>query len=532
MDAFKQLRVATSALADTGHFEARSDATSDYFKSRYGSGAGSSVLYDAAMPSRARQNIGGVPQDSRRDLNRMSRTALTGKARYLYANDGFTRGAIRDKARYSVGHGLRPVPQKGTKAQKKARQEYWKQWCKVADVRGQYDFNKMQQILSISVDRDGDIGLVMVKSPSGFPQVQMVESHRIGDPGLDGPVATGEGTYWFDGLKLDESNRVVAYSVVTQDPFGVKTKEEIPAANFIHLFDGERADQFRGITALYHAINTLQDKKEIIDFEKKGVKMHSALAAVLKTKSNALAEDWKDSEGASENGGNANGASQSLNLTEVLEGGEIKVIGQNDNLELTSSNRPSPAFTGFLEFLLRDVATGLGLPYEFVWDAAKLGGTGSRLILEKAQRTFNERQDLLVQKVLNRLYFWVMSVAVKRGDLEYVEGDWDVKWQRPSEITVDAGRYAAADLADVNAGLMTKAEHYGRRGMDWSTESQQKDDEVDDLLTRAGKLADAHEVEISYVVQLLQQQSPNLPPDKTPPSPAKPAPKPAAAAQP
>jgi capsid protein len=505
MNSFKQLGLAAArGLAGSAQ------AIGNFFGYTGYAGA-NTVLYESALPSRSRQNITSTPQDSRRDLNRMSRTVLLGKARFLFANNGLTRGAIRDKARYAVGHGLRPHAQTANKAWNKAAQEYWENWCKVADVRGKYNFNAMQRLMSIAIDRDGDLGLVMVKSPNGFPQVQLVESHRIGDPGLDGPLATGDGTSWFDGLLLDKNNQVLAYSVVTQDALGVKTKEDVPASNFIHIFDGERADQFRGITALYHAINTIQDVKEIVDFEKKGVKLHSAIGAVLKTKSNSLEKDWKDGEGDSENGTQANGEKVKLDLMQILDGGEIPIIGERDTLDLTKSDRPSPAFKGFLDWLARDVCCGLGVPVEFVWDASKLQGTAQRFILEKAQRAFDERQDLLIHAALNRLWFWVISCGIKRGDLEFQEGAWQAKWQRPSKITVDAGNDAAAALADVEAGLQTAKEHYGRRGLDWEKERDQKENEVDDLLTRAMRQSKKHGTDLEYTVQLLQQTTPNMP---------------------
>jgi lambda family phage portal protein len=485
---------------------------------RAGSGG---PIHDAAYQSRSRQNLTSTPQDSRIDVTRMSRQTLMAKARALAANDGLTRGAIADKTRYSVGRGLIPQARTANQEWNTKAEDYWRQWCKIADVSGRYNFNRIQRIISKAVDRDGDIGVVMVKTPNGFPQVQLVEAHRIGDPGLDTPaLPTGpDGSYWQDGVLLSEAGSPLAYSVISVNPLGQKTRTVVPASNFIHVFDGERADQARGFTALYHAITTIQDKKEIIELERKGVKLHSAIAAVLRAKSSSLADDWKDGEGDSEGGTNPDGTPEKLSLMKVLDGGEIPVIGQQDNLDLTRSDRPSPAFTGFLEFLIRDIANGLGLPYEFVWNPEKLGGTAQRFVLEKAQRTFRERQDLISEVVLDRLWFWVISSAIKRGELDYIDGAWNVRWQLPAEITVDAGRDANADREDVKMGLMTEAEHFGRRGLDWLEEREQRHREVDDLLTRAQDVAKKFNVTLDYAAQLLQQSAPNIPPAKPPVAP-------------
>lgn len=457
-----------------------------------------SSIFEGAGHSRARSSPSHHPQDVRRDLNRFTRLQLLSKARWLYVNDGLTRGAINDVARYSVGSGLTPQAQTRDSALNDQYEEYWRQWCNVADVTGRMHFNRLQRILSIAIDRDGDVGLMMVRSAGGFPQVQLVESHRIGDTNTQ---AQGDGTDWIDGVRLNSMGRAIAYRIVSEDVQGIRTAKEVPASDFILLSDPDRADQARGVTALYHAINTLHDKKEIIDFERKGVKLHSAIGAVLKKKFGD-ADNWKDDEAKGPDG-------QPLNLMKVLEGAEIPVISTEEELELTRSDRPSPAFTGFLEFLIRDMATGLGVPYEFVWNPEKIGGANTRFILEKAQRRFRERQDLLISTVLNRLWFWVISVGIARGDLPHNDQAWRVRWQLPADLSVDAGRDGNSDREDVKLGLMNEAEHFGRRGRDWQEERDQKEREVGDLLTRAARLAKAHGIEVGMALQLLQLSTPN-----------------------
>jgi len=459
--------------------------------------AATSLLYDGANNSRSRTATPYWARDSKFELSRWTRLSLLSKARWLYANDGFTRGAIGDMARYSVGDGLRPIAMSTSKRWNQAAEFYWQQWCKVADVTGRHDFNFIQGMLSRAIDRDGDIGMILVKTPTGFPQVQVIESHRIGN-------AQGDGIEWIDGVKIDRpvGGRPVAYRIIEGDVLVGQDVMDIPAANFIHFYEPERTDQLRGVTSLYHAINTLLDKKDIIDFEKIGVKHNSAIAAVLKKKmGKTTAGEWDDDAENPNNG--------SLNFWQ-MQSGEIPVIGEKDDVIFHNSGRPSPAFTGFLEFLIRDVATGLGLPYEFIWNPEKLGGTSQRFVLAKAQRRFRERQHLFETKALNRLWFWVMSVGMKRGDIPQMDGAWQVRWQRPPELTVDAGRDANQDREDVKMGLMTQEEHFSRRGLDWELEKDQQQEEVDDLLTRAEALVEKHpDVPLQTAIQLLQLTNPN-----------------------
>jgi capsid protein len=349
------------------------------------------------------------------------------------------------------------------------------------------------------MDRDGDVGIMFVKSQSGFPLLQVIEAHRIGNP------AEREGDGWFDGVKLNEFGRPVAYNVYTKGN-GTRAASEdsvqISANDFILLFDPNRIDQVRGISAFTHAINHLHDKKDILGYEKTAVKANSSWTAVLKKAGgSADARDWNDDGNTSSNG---------IALMQMTDG-QMPVIDTNDAIERWMSDRPGTTFAGFLDYIIREVNVGMGLPPEFTWDTSRLGGASQRFILAKAQRRFDERQQLFINKVLNRLWLWVISVGIKRGDL-VLPADakpWSVEWQSPAELTVDAGRDAVADRDDVAAGLMTSAEHFGRRGRDWETEREQIEREARDLLDRAKRLSDDFSISIDAAVTLLRQNTPN-----------------------
>lgn len=470
-------------------------------------------LIEGANSTRLRTQRNTGSTDSRWDVSRYTRLELLGSARWLFLNEGVLRGICWDMARYSIGsRGLRPQSRSGNPEFDAAAETFWESWCKVADATGKHHFNTLQLLLSVAMDRDGDVGIVLARAASGFPIVQIVEGHRIGS------LTEKESDGWFDGVKLNELGRPVAYRVKTKGNTLRSEPEdaiEIPARDFILLFDPQRCDQTRGLSAFTHAINHIHDKKDILGFEKTAVKKNSAWTAVLqKAGGSADARDWND-DGVTR-------SESGLALMQVNEG-QMPVIDINDKITQWMSDRPGVTFSGFLDYLIREVNVGFGLPAEFSWDASKLGGTAQRFILAKAQRRFEERQQLFINKVLNRLWLWVISVGIQRGDL-VLPADalpWNVEWQAPAELTVDAGRDAVADRDDVSAGLMTAAEHFGRRGKDWESERAQIEKEARDLLTRAKKLSTEFGISIDAAVTLLRQNTPNpapLEPPKAAPS--------------
>jgi capsid protein len=177
------------------------------------------------------------------------------------------------------------------------------------------------------------------------------------------------------------------------------------------------------------------------------------------------------------------------------------------------SNRPSPTFQGFIELLLREIAVGLGLPFEFVWDLVKAKGSGSRFILAKAQRRFEERQRLLIDQFLTRVWRWVMAKAIKRKDLPAAQFWWLVRWQTPAKITVDAGREAQANRDDLRYGNRTLAMDASEQDLDWKDDIRaQREIETRDLLQRASRLMDEFkELTLDKALFLLSADSPNAP---------------------
>jgi capsid protein len=117
------------------------------------------------------------------------------------------------------------------------------------------------------------------------------------------------------------------------------------------------------------------------------------------------------------------GAASDAALLQRIVGGKLVALKPGESLDSFQSNRPSPVFTGFLEHLKRDSAAGM-LPYEFVLDASNIGGAGVRLIVAKADRRFSYRQMILIQRLLQPTWGYVIGDAIDRGELAPVKR-WD-----------------------------------------------------------------------------------------------------------
>jgi capsid protein len=137
------------------------------------------------------------------------------------------------------------------------------------------------------------------------------------------------------------------------------------------------------------------------------------------------------------------------------------------------SNRPNATFTGFLAALERDISQGV-LPYEFVGDSSKLGGATVRLITAKAGRVFSKYQTIMIENFCVPTWGYIIGQAIAAGELPD-DPQWaSVSWTTPKSVTVDAGREAAHDRADVEMGLLSMSELYAQRGLDFRTEMHKR----------------------------------------------------------
>lgn len=464
-------------------------------------------FYEGIRQTRERSAIPKGPQDTVNLNNSFTRREFMDIARYLYANDGLTKGVINEVARYTVGPGRRPQALTDDEKINDQYEAYFRQWTYRADYYRKHHFNRLQFIWNTSEVRDGDVGIALVRDERGEPAVQTIRGHRIGNFAKDERALKS----MKDGVVLDANDRVTGYCIRTGDGDGVV----LPSQSFILYTEAEESDAVRGITKLCHAINHTRDKHDLLSSEKTAVKTLSRFAGVLKSGSGTVTEgEWNDDPQVAE--------PTKVSIAQMQEG-ILPAIKNDEEIIPFDFSRPSPTFTGFLEFLIREITYGCGLPFEFLWNPSALGGTAQRFILEKAQRRFNERQEHFDNAVLTRIWGFVIGDAIERGLLPF-HPQWSlVSWGGLAWLSVDAGRDQAQDREDVISGLMSEATHAAMSGSDWRQRRNQIEREALDLIERADRIAKATGKDFDLVLALLRQTTPNGNPPEVKPEPKQPA---------
>jgi capsid protein len=427
--------------------------------------------FEAANWSPRRGTVPGAsPTDARNELTPGVRTELVRKSRYLHKNSGFMRELVANMAIYSTGDGIRVQAQSPKPEWNRAAEAYFALWSARCEVTRRFSFEECQALVCRGMDIDGEYFIHKTRDGDGEPRIQLIESHRIGDE--FGSKDT------IDGVALDGWGAPIFYRVLEDNGKG----RDLPAPAILHIHEPEWAGGVRSHPTIQHSINHVLDEMELLALEKHAVKDNADVSRILKTARGEL-----DDNGDFVVGGAAGGVESSdpVSLQRIV-GGKLIALKPDESLDSFQSNRPSPTFTGFLEHLRRDSALGM-IPFEFAADSSKIGGAGVRLIVAKADRRFSFRQMILERRLIKPVWTYVIGDAINRGILPPVEGWWKISSVPPKRVTVDAGREAQQNRADVEMGLKTLSDHFQELGADFGEEIERRASDAKLILETANK---------------------------------------------
>lgn len=392
------------------------------------------------------------PDDMRRDLAPWDRNEMVKKCRWAERESPLFKQILNDLVIYVVGDGIKPQSHATDQEVARQHEAYFAAKAKRLDVSGK-SFYQCQSILVRAMVRDGDAFCIKAEL-DGEARTQIIEAHRVGDPtDADTPADC------WDGIGFGKYNEPIYYSVYQADG----SSRKVEAQSVMHIVDMETASGSRGVPVLQSSLTCIQDAKEILELERRAVRDNGDTVRVIKKGSGFLDED-----AASEIGSVGNTAYDLANQM----GGKAIVLESSDSFESFESKRPNSTFVGFLAALEKDICSIL--PYEFVKDPTSAGGASVRLVTAKAARVFNKYQQVILTTYCQPTYEYIIAAGIAAGEIPDDPRWWDASWTTPKSVTVDAGREAANDRADIEMGLMSMSELYGQRGLDFRSEMEKR----------------------------------------------------------
>ena len=417
-----------------------------------------SSAYPTAANSVQRMAQGDLNADMIDLVDRQKERLLRSDARFIFTSNSTVNGAVMQKAGKVYGGSWRFQSHSLDPEFVKAVEEDMQKIDSLLDIRGpQYSWRRNVKLESKSLDVDGDFFVLLTETGEGFPQLQYLEAHRIGQTLYDNDGTLKDGKY--KGLRIqggviyNKFSRAVAYRVLTEDGEGFF---DVSARDIIHVTDPDWFSQGRGIPAIASGMLDWYDMAEVRDFEKISQKVNSALT--LKEKNATGNADV--ARGIAQGQRRSPGAFQS----QILAGGTIRYLKHSDDLEAHESNRPSDGFLKFSDKIEAGAFYGMKWRREML-DSSAVGGAGVRAFQRDINDCINDRFELL-ERYKKRVAVWIIAKRAQQGAYSLPEDWYKCSFTKPREFTVDDGNARKADREDLRAGVASECDILSRRGED------------------------------------------------------------------
>jgi capsid protein len=434
----------------------------------------------AADFSRLRGYVYFPQLDTRREITPYTRVETMRKSRWFCVNHGLPRRIVFGLSRLAAGTGLTPYPLTRDRTWNEEALAYANRRFEspfTFDVGGRFDFYSAQPFVLACHYRDGDQATALTESQTRQAMFALYEGHQIGTGVLPDGV---DPKRWYDGVRTDRNNKAVAYRFLDED--GAAT--ELPASSVMLLAEYERASQVRSTSILEHAVNHLHDGTDIVSFIKTGVKLNNLYGYWMEKQPTAGGGAPASPYGTTAAGPVSrvpiDSAGNKITLEQIIGGGAIPELDPGVSIKFNNSAHPHPNQLSLLDYLIRDIAWGVGVAPDLLWNIAALGGANTRFVLADAQSWIEKEQEKLVRLFCQRAYVYTIAKGVASGQLRRSPDPewWKVGWIPPPRLTVDFGRDGKLYIEQNRSAMLTLKTVFGWQGQDWQPQIDQWLDEV------------------------------------------------------
>lgn len=426
-------------------------------------------------------NLGGGDRPSEpwniRDVGKavpkMDRRMMVSASKTLYLNSPILKGAIDQKAMYAVGNAWLPVYKGGDRTfGDKAKKWLTDEWYEICNIVGDSsDFVSDLYLASVAMDRDGEIFEHFTGTPNGYPQIQIIPSHRIDAGGLtEGKLTKGRYSgsqfYHEDGIIYwTDTGKPAAYSFCDADG---KHERFIDAAFMKHTFEKAWPEQKRGLPIFWASLNGLRDILQSEEWERMNLLSMSSLNYTVHNESGGPDMDEPDyvaPEGCGEL------------AVKYLAGGQIMYAkaGSGEKLEQHQNFRPGNPWHEFYDMQVRQAMVEINWPMS-LWKPSGQG-TAERSQIGLACRSVEDRQSVL-KKIAKWRTSKACAWAVSAGRLPKSADWWNWDFTRPAKLTIDDGRTSKERLEKFKAGIINQTDMIGEEGKSFDENLIERGEEI------------------------------------------------------
>ncbi len=285
------------------------------------------------------------------------------------------------------------------------------------------------------------------------------------------------------GIEIDQYGGPVAIHVQKSHPadaaFGFVNNwewERIPVETewgrrlVLHMFDKEKADQHRGLTALSAVMAEFKTLNKYKMAELDAAVANALIATVTKSPDMTFEETVNLFGGDTERY-----LRERADFILKLRSGAVLPMFPGESLESYDPSRPNSAFGPFVDSIIKHISAGLDLPYELLMrDFTKGSYSSIRAALMQAWRVFANARAATIAQWCDPVYELWLEEAIDAGEIEADDDWWDnrsawtrCRWLGDGQGWLDPVREAQAAQLRIASAISTYEQECAEQGLDW-----------------------------------------------------------------
>lgn len=445
MDNFKanrELKIAEKEnraarlRAKTMAIELQSEAIRTFYNSGYSHGG-------AASGKTWTEGYDSESLSAKSDIEE-NRKTLRERSRDLAMNAPMAAAAINSTRTNVVGKGLSPKPKVdaellgiSSEEAKDLNQRIKKEfslWAKskLCDICDLNNFYELQQIAFLDWLKNGEefIQLRYDKPTKTMPyelRLNLIEADRVCTPNSYGGEYTGQdlkkgANTIVNGVEIDADGKVIAYHVCSSHPAEagglkkwtrvVKRGDKTGNLNIIHLFNAERAGQYRGVPFLAPVIHSIKQLTRYTEAEVMAAVVNAMFAVFITTEDGnepeAFTGEMEDSFGPSQ---------KELDLQDrfKLGTGTINFLKTGESVTPVQAEHPAGSYENFIQSMATQIGSALEIAPEVLLKRFQNNFSASKGAINETWKSFMMRREWFVSDFCQEVYEIWFAEAVAKG---------------------------------------------------------------------------------------------------------------------
>ncbi len=465
-----------------------------------------------------------------------NRKLLRERSRDLSMNAPIASAAINTTRTSCVGPGLVPKPkidyeflgltrEEAMQLQSTIKKEFaiWANstLCDSCDLN---NFYELQQIAFNDWLTNGEEFVIITydEKTDYMPytlRLKLVSADRISTPGnisgdYDGYDEIKEnGNTIMNGVEIDKKGKVIAYHISSTFPGEYTTEKQTwkrvvkrgirtGNQNILHIFNAQRAEQYRGVPFLAPVISSIKQMTRYTEAEIMAAVIQAMLAIFITTESG---DDLDGFGGVDEEDWDHVGAGKDEEDRIRLGSGTINFLKEGEQVKAVETSHPHGNYESFIKAFSSLIGAALEISPEVLLKQFTNNFSASKGALNETWKAFKTRRKWFVDDFCQQVYNIWFAEAVSEGRINAPgfftnplirQAYTNATWTGPEQGCLNPVQEVSAAVTRINNGLSThEDECAAMNGSDYDDNVRTLENE-NERLSKANKILNGEDKKI------------------------------------